>query len=38
LRRLAQLGCDTAQGFIISEPLTVIQMGTLLDGSDVIAS
>ncbi|MBT8130487.1 MAG: EAL domain-containing protein [Gammaproteobacteria bacterium] len=38
LHRLAQLGCDTAQGFIISEPLTVTQMGALLDGSDVIAS
>jgi hypothetical protein len=38
LHRLAQLGCDTAQGFIICEPLTVTQMGTLLDGSDVVAS
>ena len=38
LLRLAQLGCDTAQGFIISEPLTYTQIGTLLDGSDVIAS
>ena len=38
LQRLALLGCDTAQGFIISEPLTHEQLRILLDGSDVIAS
>lgn len=38
LRRLTQLGCDTAQGFIISEPLSFEQMRIMLEGSDVIAS
>jgi EAL domain-containing protein (putative c-di-GMP-specific phosphodiesterase class I) len=31
LKRLALLGCDTAQGFIISRPLTFEQMNELLD-------
>ena len=38
LQRLALLGCDTAQGFIISEPLSFDQLSALLDSSHVIAS
>ena len=37
LQRLALLGCDTAQGFIISEPLSFEQLSLMLGGSDVIA-
>ena len=37
LQRLAQLGCDTAQGFIISEPLSKQQLQALLDGSSAQA-
>jgi EAL domain-containing protein (putative c-di-GMP-specific phosphodiesterase class I) len=33
LKRLALLGCDTAQGFIISRPLTFEQMNELLDAT-----
>lgn len=31
LQRLASLGCDTAQGFVISEPLTLAQFNVLLE-------
>ena len=37
LYRLAALGCDTAQGFVISEPLTLEQLNALLDGSSIKA-
>ncbi|MGD2053784.1 MAG: EAL domain-containing protein [Gammaproteobacteria bacterium] len=37
LARLAQLGCDTAQGFIISRPLTFEQLNDLLDGIQIRA-
>ena len=37
LKRLAALGCDTAQGFVISEPLTLDQLNALLDGSSIKA-
>lgn len=37
LNRLAALGCDTAQGFVISEPLTLEQLNALLDGSSIKA-
>ena len=37
LQRLALLGCDTAQGFIISEPLSFEQLNALLDGAHVVA-
>ncbi len=33
LNRLALLGCDTAQGFIISEPLSLQELYALLDGA-----
>ena len=33
LQHLASLGCDTAQGFIISEPLSVEQMNALLESA-----
>ncbi len=38
LQRLALLGCDTAQGFIISEPLSFEQLNALLDGSQIKVS
>jgi len=37
LQRLASLGCDLAQGFIISEPLSVAQFELLLGGPQVKA-
>lgn len=37
LQRLALLGCDTAQGFIISRPLELEQLNTLLRSSQVKA-
>ena len=37
LNRLAVLGCDTAQGFAISRPLTLEQLNALLDGTQVRA-
>ena len=37
LQRLALLGCDTAQGFIISRPLALEQLNTLLHSSQVKA-
>ena len=33
LERLAVLGCDTAQGYVISEPLSTDQMSALLESS-----
>ncbi len=38
LNRLAVLGCDTAQGFIISEALSLEQLNALLDDSQVKVS
>lgn len=38
LSRLCALGCDTAQGFIISEPLSLEQLNALLDGSQIKVS
>jgi EAL domain-containing protein (putative c-di-GMP-specific phosphodiesterase class I) len=38
LNRLSQLGCDTAQGFVISKPLSFEQLSTLLDRSRVKAA
>jgi EAL domain-containing protein (putative c-di-GMP-specific phosphodiesterase class I) len=38
LSRLCQLGCDTAQGYVISEPLSFEQLNTLLDGSQIQVS
>lgn len=35
LQHLALLGCDTAQGFIISEPLALEQLNALLDSSQM---
>jgi diguanylate cyclase (GGDEF)-like protein len=35
LQRLAMLGCDTAQGFIISEPLSVQELNVLLENSQM---
>ncbi len=35
LQRLALLGCDTAQGFIISKPLPLEQIAALLDAAQV---
>jgi len=35
LQRLAMLGCDTAQGFIISEPLSVEQLNALLESAQM---
>ncbi|MGD8934501.1 MAG: bifunctional diguanylate cyclase/phosphodiesterase, partial [Gammaproteobacteria bacterium] len=37
LKRLALLGCDTAQGFVISMPLTFEQLNDLLDGTQIRA-
>jgi diguanylate cyclase (GGDEF)-like protein len=37
LNRLALLGCDTAQGFIISRPLTFEQLNALLDSAQIKA-
>ena len=37
LDRLAALGCDTAQGYVISEPLALEQFTVLLNGSDIKA-
>ncbi len=37
LKRLALLGCDTAQGFVISVPLTFEQLNDLLDGTQIRA-
>ena len=37
LSRLSMLGCDTAQGFVISKPLSFEQLSALLDSSRVKA-
>lgn len=37
LNRLTQLGCDTAQGYIISEPLSLEQFNALLEASNTMA-
>jgi len=38
LTRLSALGCDTAQGYVISKPLSFEQLNALLDGYRVKAS
>ena len=37
LNRLTALGCDTAQGYVISEPLSLEQWNILLSGSSIKA-
>jgi diguanylate cyclase (GGDEF)-like protein len=37
LSHLAVLGCDTAQGFVISKPLTPEELNALLDGAQIKA-